>query len=111
MVSSTIRSDRVTGTDVYGPGRESIGSIDHLVIDKQSGQVRYAIMNFGGFLGIGQSEHPVPWDALDYDTSLDGYRTNITKQQLENAPDYDDRSFSDRAWAQRVADNYQTPYY
>ena len=69
---------------------EKIGHIDHLMIDKQSGHVAYAVMNFGGFLGMGEEAHPVPWNALRYDTDRGGYVTGDHKEQLEGAPSRSD---------------------
>src|SRR5271169_4505652 len=59
------------------------------MIDKQTGQVADAIMSFGGFLGIGNSYHPLPWSLLQYDTTKEGYVVNLDKTQLEGAPAYD----------------------
>lgn len=107
-----ISSGDVQGTDVYSPQEEKIGDIDHLMIDKQSGRVLYAVMSFGGFLGLGQSHYPVPWSALHYDTSLGGYMTNITEDQLRNAPSFSDGSFTNRDWEQRVHQHYNAqPYW
>jgi PRC-barrel domain protein len=80
-----ISSEDVEGTEVYGPDRRNIGQIDYLMIDKGSGRVAYAVMSFGGFLGVGHSHYPVPWGALTFDTTLGGVRTNITEQQLRDA--------------------------
>lgn len=88
--SNLIGSDKVEGTDVYGVGGESVGAIERVMIDKVSGKVAYAVMSFGGFMGIGEDYYPVPWSQLTYDTSLGGYRTNITKEQLDRAPKYSD---------------------
>ena len=63
-----ISSEDVHGTDVYGAGEEAIGEIDHLLIEKVSGRVSYAVMSFGGFLGLAHSHYPIPWSALKYDT-------------------------------------------
>lgn len=102
-----ISSEDVQGTDVYGPDGSSIGSIDHLMIEKVSGRVAYAVMSFGGFLGMADNYYPVPWSALSYDTSLGGYRTNITEDQLRNAPQFsDDNSWSDRTWETNVHRHY-----
>src|SRR5690606_36982096 len=76
-----ISSEDVEGTNVYGAGDAKVGEIDHLMIDKFSGKVTYAVMSFGGFLGLGHSHYPVPWAALKYDPSIGGYRTGITEQQ------------------------------
>src|SRR5512145_1634158 len=83
-----IGSDKVEGTAVYDAKGEHIGSIERVMIEKVSGQVAYAVLSFGGFLGIGSDYYPIPWQSLTYDTSLGGYRTNITEEQLKGAPKY-----------------------
>lgn len=94
-----IESDRVEGTSVYGTDNSHVGTIKRLMIDKRSGQVAYAVMSFGGFLGIGEDSHTIPWAKLTYDTDLGGYRTDISSDQLQGAPalarDNDD-DWSDR---------------
>lgn len=87
-VNPTISSSKVEGTNVYSPGGDKLGSIDDLVIDKISGKVRYAVLEFGGFLGMGTDRYPLPWDQLHYDTGKDGYVVNVDKAQLERAPRY-----------------------
>ena len=84
----TISSSKVEGTKVYNLKGDKLGSIDDLVIDKRSGQVRYAALEFGGFLGVGTDRYPLPWTMLKYDTTKDGYVVNIDKTQLDNAPRY-----------------------
>ena len=81
---SLIASDRVEGTAVYDAKR--IGKVERLVIDKASGCVAYAVLSFGGFLGIGADHYRIPWPMLDYDEKLGGYRVDITEEQLKNAP-------------------------
>lgn len=83
-----ISSDKVDGTAVYATDGEKVGHIDHLMIGKRNGRVEYAVMSFGGFLGIGESYHPIPWEALDYDTDKDGYVVAIDKSKLRDAPHY-----------------------
>ena len=83
-----IESDRVEGTEVYGGDRSHVGSVKRLMIDKRSGQVAYAVMSFGGFLGLGEETYTVPWGKLTYDTELGGYKTDLTSDQLKGAPDY-----------------------
>ncbi len=109
-----IESDRVEGTYVYGPNGNQIGSIKRLMIEKKGGKVAYAVMSFGGFLGIGEEEHTIPWSKLDYDTSLGGYRTDITEEQLRGAPSFSrDRNYdwSDRTRERELHDYWRTPYY
>jgi hypothetical protein len=101
-----ISSEDVEGTEVYGTGSEKIGEIDHLMIDKVSGRVVYAVMSFGGFLGLGHSHYPVPWAALTYDTALGGYRAKLTEEQLRDAPAFSDDSWGDRDWEIRTHRHY-----
>jgi len=76
----------VEGTTVYDPRGTNIGSIKRLMIEKISDRLAYAVMSFGGFLGMGSEEHSIPWTKLTYDTSLGGYRTDVTEAQLKGAP-------------------------
>jgi hypothetical protein len=109
-----IESDRVDGTTVYDPNGNNIGSIKRLMIEKIGGKVAYAVMSFGGFLGIGEEEHTIPWNKLNYDTSLGGYRTDITEQQLRGAPSFyreRDYNWSDRGRERELHDYWRAPYY
>ena len=83
---SLIASDRVEGTAVYDANGKRIGKVEQLVIDKAGGRVAYAVLSFGGFLGIGADHYPIPWPMLDYDEQLGGYRVDITEEQLKKAP-------------------------
>jgi hypothetical protein len=85
--------------------------MDNLMIDKFTGHVEYAVMSFGGFLGIGKSYHPLPWKALSYDTHMGGYVVEADRSRLEQAPHYmstDAPDWSDRAYRSRV-DEYWGP--
>ena len=109
-----IESDRVEGTTVYDPQGNNIGSIKRLMIEKISGHVAYAVMSFGGFLGMGSEEHTIPWSKLTYDPSLGGYRTDITENQLRGAPAFSrgqDWDWNDRSREQELHDHYRAPYY
>ena len=108
-----IGSDKVEGTAVYGADDQKIGSIERVMIDKISGKVSYAVLSFGGFLGVGDEHYPLPWQSLKYDTGLGGYRTGITQQQLEGAPKYgNDNSWnwSDTSRTRSVNDYYGVPF-
>lgn len=83
-----IASNRVEGTAVYSQDRERLGTIHHIMIDKLSGQSEFAVMSFGGFLGIGSDYYPIPWNKLTYDTEAGGYVVDITREQLTGAPRY-----------------------
>jgi hypothetical protein len=106
-----ISSEQVNGTDVFGIKREKIGSIDHLMIDKRSGTVAYAVMSFGGFLGLGEDHYPIPWQQLRYDESLDGFITDLDEERIKAAPRPTDNWASDRAWETNVHDPYNVDYY
>ncbi len=88
ITDDIISSDKVEGTNVYNTAGEKLGSIDNLMIDKRSGQVRYAVLEFGGFLGMGTDRYPLPWNMLKYDMVKDGYVVPLDKARLENAPRY-----------------------
>lgn len=81
-----IASDRVIGTDVRRPNGARIGRIERLMLDKESGRVAYAVMSFGGFLGLGEDYHTLPWSVLRFDPDLDAYVVDITEAQLRDAP-------------------------
>jgi hypothetical protein len=109
-----IASDKVEGTKVYDPTGEHIGSIERILVEKRSGQVSYAVLSFGGFLGMGHEHYPLPWSKLNYDENLGGYRVDVTKAQLEGAPRYEREE--DEYWTEengrRVYDYYGvTPYW
>jgi sporulation protein YlmC with PRC-barrel domain len=109
--SHLVSSSDVNGTAVFGIDGAEVGHIDHLMIDKQSGKITYAVMGFGGFLGMGEEHHPIPWQKLSYDTSRNGYTTDITEAQLNGAPERNAEWHRDRNWEQRTYDHYQVPYY
>jgi PRC-barrel domain len=104
-----IGSDKVEGTAVYGADNEKIGSIERVMIDKVSGKVSYAVLSFGGFLGIGDDHYPLPWQSLKYDTNLGGYRTGVTQKQLEGAPKY--RTDNSWDWADSSRTSAVNSYY
>jgi sporulation protein YlmC with PRC-barrel domain len=102
-----ISADKVEGTPVYNARGDRLGTVYDIMIDKRSGRVAYAVMSFGGFLGIGEKYHPLPWDALTYDPDKGGYNIDLTEDQLRRAPTFtadeladfgrngDDRGLSD----------------
>ena len=108
-----IASDKVEGTKVYGSDNKHIGSIERLIIEKRSGRVAYAVLGFGGFLGLGEDRYPLPWAKLTYDENLGGYRTDVTRDQVERAPKY--RGNEEYDWneenGRRVYDYYGVPPY
>ena len=87
-IHPTISSSKVEGTSVYNLAGEKLGAIDDLVIDKRNGHVRYAALEFGGFLGLGTDRFPLPWSMLTYDIEKDGYVVNLDMEQLKAGPRY-----------------------
>ena len=83
-----IGSDKVEGTEVHDRAGNKLGTIERVMIDKQSGKVAYAVMSFGGFLGLGERFHPLPWAVLDYDTDQHAYVVDLDRKTLEGAPTF-----------------------
>lgn len=94
-----IASDRIEGTAVRRANGDRIGHIERLMIDKVSGKVSYAVMSFGGFLGIGSNLLAVPWAALNYNRSLDAYQLDIDDDELRSAPSFTEKRDFD--WGDR----------
>ena len=107
-----IASNKVEGTAVYNREGERLGSVYNFMVDKVSGQVAYAVMSFGGFLGIGDSYHPLPWKSLTYDTNMGGYVVDLDRSRLEGAPSYkaNDDPWADRGYGRSIYDYYGVPY-
>jgi sporulation protein YlmC with PRC-barrel domain len=84
-----IAASKVNGTTVYDMAGEKLGSVYDVMLDKVSGQADYAILSFGGFLGIGDKYHPLPWRELAYVTRVGGYVVNLDRRRLEGAPSYE----------------------
>lgn len=107
-----IASNKVEGTPVYNRQGERLGEVYNFMVGKRSGKVAYANMSFGGFLGMGESYHPLPWDMLTYDTAQGGYVVDLDKDRLTSAPSYrsDQNPYVDRDYPRRVSDYYGTPY-
>src|SRR5580698_2350293 len=104
-----IAASKVNGTTVYNTAGEKLGSVYDVMIDKRSGKADYAIMSFGGFLGMGESYHPLPWQSLKYDEAQGGYVVDIDKARLEGAPSYtstDADRWSDPTYGRQVDDYY-----
>lgn len=100
-----ISSQKVDGTAVYNRDGDRLGTIDHMMIDKFTGQVEYAVMSSGGFLGIGDNYNPVPWKSLVYDVNLGGYVMDADRARLEQAPRFQSTgrpNWSDRSYTEKV---------
>jgi PRC-barrel domain len=99
---SLIGGDKVEGTTVYGGDDQKIGTVQRIMIDKVSGKVAYAVISFGGFLGMGEDYYPLPWANLKYDTNGGGYRVGVTESQLKGAPKFNRNTGWD--WSDRNRD-------
>lgn len=108
-----ISSTRVEGTPLFNPAGEKLGTIHSLMIHKQTGQVAYALLAFGGFLGIGSHVHPVPWEKLTFDAERRGYVADITRAMIEDAPSLELDSADRPRESERAMYNYWdvTPYW
>ena len=87
--TDAIRASRVIGTTVYNTAGDNIGEIEDVMLEKTANDIMFAVIGFGGFLGIGEKFHAVPWSVLDYDPERGGYVVPFTKEQLKAAPAYD----------------------
>ena len=109
---SYIQATRVTGTPVYNHQGEKLGQIEDIVLTKVEGQAVYAVLSFGGFLGMGHEHYPLPWSILTFDTERGGYVVNLSREHLEGAPRHaagDTQELGDPAWHTRVTDYYSRP--
>ena len=109
-----IASDKVEGTAVYNRQDEHLGTVHNFMVDKSTGRVAYAVMSFGGFLGMGQSYHPLPWRVLNYDTRRGGFVVDLDRSRLEKAPTYtaaEIPNWSDRTYGNRIDEFYGVPSY
>lgn len=111
--TTCISADKVNGTNVYSQTGDKIGHVEDVMLNKRTGNVAYAIMAFGGFLGIGERYHPLPWSVLKYDTDKEGYVVPLDKARLENAPSYSEQELGadDRRWREPVSTYYNVPPY
>jgi hypothetical protein len=107
-----IAASKVNGTNVYNRASEKLSSIYDVMLAKDSGTAEYAIMSFGGFLGIGEKYHPLPWDVLSYSPEHDGYVVDLDRDRLEGAPSYapgETGQWDDPAYGRHITDYYARP--
>ena len=111
---SLIASDRVEGTPVRRSDGQKLGTIERLMIDKVSGNVAYAVLSFGGFLGMGQKHLPIPWARLTYDRLLGAYHLDLTDEELSRAPSFAANAefdWGDRSREVDIHNYYRVPPY
>jgi hypothetical protein len=110
-----IASDKVEGTAVRHSNGDKLGTIERVMIDKRSGKLAYAVMAFGGFLGIGDEYRALPWSPLRYNERLDAYELNVSEDQLRNAPVAAhgwDAEAIERDWERNIHNCYHvSPYW
>jgi hypothetical protein len=108
--SALVASDRIEGTPVFGADGKRIGKIERLMIEERTGKVDYAVLSFGGFLGIGAHHYPIPWSLLTYNKELGGYQVSLAKEQLKNAPKLGPDEMLDQSGRQAVDDHWGVTY-
>jgi sporulation protein YlmC with PRC-barrel domain len=86
-----IAARQVQGTTVYNAALEKLGTVEDVMIDKAAGRIAYAVLSFGGFLGVGDRYYPLPWEKLAYNSEVGGYVVDIDRDVLEGAPSYTGR--------------------
>tara|TARA_R110002096_G_scaffold241857_5_gene433878 strand:- start:2210 stop:2587 length:378 start_codon:yes stop_codon:yes gene_type:complete len=108
-----ISASRVRGANVYNTADEHLGTIDDVMLHRNSDKIAYAVMSFGGFLGIGEKYHPLPWSILRYDAVKGNYIVDLSKEQLKDAPCFarDDIHEDDKAWREPVHAYYGAARY
>lgn len=108
-------ADTLEGDEVRNPAGEDLGTIDHIMIDVPTGRVAYAVLSFGGFLGLGDKLFAVPWHALRLDPVQKCFILETTKERLKQAPGFDKDhwpTFADEQWARSIHSYYQSkPYW
>ena len=115
QLNPVLSSSTIAGDDVKNTTGEKLGTIKDLMIDSDSGRIAYAVLDFGGFLGIGNKLFAVPWSALTVCPEDKCLKMNVSKQTLENAEGFDQDNwpdFADPQWGARVHHHYGiTPYW
>lgn len=87
--TQAISALRVAGTNVYNAHGEHMGHVEDIILDKGSDKILFAVLGFGGFLGMGEKFHAMPWSMLDYDVNREGYVVDMDTAALKAAPVYD----------------------
>jgi len=107
--NQVVRSADIIGKNVLGANKDKLGKIEEIVLDKVSGQVRYAVLSFGGFIGMGTDFYPLPWKSLSFCTSHDAFETQLTEDKLKSAKGFDKDNwpdFADETYSRSVNDYY-----
>ncbi len=110
-----LKASSMIGTDVVNAAGDSLGDVKEVVIDPSSGKIAYAVISFGGFLGMGEKLFAVPFSALKYDAAEKEYVLDVSKERLERAPGFDPDhwpAMSDEKWNREIYKYYdRSPYW
>ena len=107
-----IAASQVNGTAVFNTAGERLGSVQDLLLDKATGQAKFAVLSFGGFLGLGSHHHPLPWHTLRFDAAQGGYVVDLDRAMLQGGPSYDPEDISaweDPTYGRQLYDYYGHP--
>lgn len=106
--TNAIRAERVIGTDVKDGEGNTIGKVEDIILEKTDNKIMFAVVGFGGFLGVGEKYHPLPWSVLDYDPDQNAFVVPFTKEQLEAAPadTISELTKDDGRWARDTSFDY-----
>jgi sporulation protein YlmC with PRC-barrel domain len=112
---NVVKASEVIDVEVYNNADEKLGEIEEIILDKKTGQAYYAVLSFGGFLGLGEKLFTVPWSALDYQPSKEGFVLDVSKERLKEAPGFDKDHWpdmEDTKWGEGIFNFYhKTPYW
>lgn len=115
QVRRVLSTSTLVGDDVRNPAGEDLGKIEDIMVDTSSGRVAYAVLSFGGFLGMGDKLFAIPWEALRLDQEHEHFVLNVEKETLEEAPGFDKDNwpeFADRTWGAQIHSYYgYDPYW
>ncbi len=113
--SSPVKASSVIGTDVVNPRGDNLGDVNEIVIDPTTGKIAYAVVSFGGFLGMGRKLFAIPFSAFKYNVNTDEYVLDVSKERLEKAPGFDPDhwpSMAEEKWNRDVYKYYERlPYW
>ncbi|MHB8493401.1 MAG: PRC-barrel domain-containing protein [Casimicrobiaceae bacterium] len=115
FANSPVKASSIIGTSVVNSKGDSLGDIKEVVIDPRSGKVAYAVVSFGGFLGMGEKLFAIPFSAFKYDLPKNDYVLDVSKERLKAAPGFDANhwpAMSDEKWNRDVYKYYErSPYW
>lgn len=114
-MNTLISTSSLNGDNVVNAAGDDLGKIEDIMLDTDNGRVGYAVLSFGGFLGMGDKLFAIPWSALQLDTAEHRFILNVTKERLKAAPGFDKDNWpnmADRAWGESIHSHYAAdPYW